>query len=316
MIALLGLLALPQVSHAQAMTNGTVQAMIVQGNVDLITKDGTTTALKRGATFEEGSSVRAAKGANALLVLSNGATLKVKENTTLAVTHFQQAPFDKDAEGTYLRLTKDPSHSETTLNLSDGSLQGEVKKLDTTDGSKFTVDTPAGSAGIRGTIVDITIVRDSAGHVTQIIANCVVGAMGFTPSAANISTKTDSGSTTTVSNTQASTITGGGQIAIVFNVDPTTGVITGGTMTGATMSIAQSQSMANDLNTIVNQANVANGDPTVPAVTVPTTPATITITDTNGNTVNANLGRAVNPTPNTTSAATSPVISNPQNVTP
>ncbi|HTB64087.1 MAG TPA: FecR domain-containing protein [Opitutales bacterium] len=314
--ALLGLFALPQVSHAQDMTNGKVQAMIVVGNVNLIAKDGTTTALKRGQSFEEGASVHADKGANALLVLSNGATLKVKENTTLEVTKFQQAKFDEAAEGTYLRLTKDPSKSETTLKLSDGSLQGEVKKLDTADGSKFTVNTPAGSAGIRGTIVDITIVRNAAGQITSIVANCVVGSVNFTPSVSS-TISTQGGTTTTVNNQNALGIGTNGQIAINLTVDPLTGQITGGAITGASVNVATSQGMANDLAAIVNEANTLQGNAQQPPVSVPATTAPVTLMDSGGNVITtATLGTATNttPTPNGgTTTTTNPTITNPQN---
>ncbi len=126
-------------------TLGKVQVMIVQGVVNLVAPDGTTTPLKRGQIFEEGAKIVAAKGGNALLVFSNGAVVKVKEGTELTLVKFRQAPFDSTTEGTFLRLTKDPSRSNTLIEVSSGELQGEVKKLNTEAGSSFVVVSPNGT---------------------------------------------------------------------------------------------------------------------------------------------------------------------------
>jgi hypothetical protein len=125
-------------------TKGKVQALIVVGDVQLIGADGTASPLKRGQTFEEGYKVVASKGGNALLVFSNGATVKVKEETEMTVVTFRQAPYDQNAEGKFLRLTKDPSQSNVEIKLKGGSFQGEVKKLNAEAGSTFLVDTPTG----------------------------------------------------------------------------------------------------------------------------------------------------------------------------
>jgi len=299
------------------MTNGKVQALIVVGDVQLITKDGTASALKRGQTFEEGASVHANKGGNALLVMSNGATLKVKEDSTLAVTKFQQAKFDEATEGTFLRLNKDPSKSDTDLKLSTGSLQGEVKKLNTDSGSKFTVDTPAGSAGIRGTIIDITIVRDAQGHVTGIVANCIVGNVQFSP-AANVAIVSDvNGSSTTVTNAN---ISGGGSMTVNLTVDPVTGVISGGSLSGTNLGANATQALANALNETVNQALVTAGLPTQPPPSIGATTNTVTVTGANGQTstvsTNTVTSGSVGGSGGSGGSGTGSAISNPQNVTP
>ena len=313
--ALLGLLALPQASFAQsaaaapaALPKGKVQAMLVVGDVELTTSDGKTAPLKRGQIFEDGSSVYANKGANALLVLSNGATLKVKENTKLDVNTFEQAPFDEQAEGTFLRLSKDPSKSTTDLKLSDGSLQGEVKKLDTSDGSKFTVQTPGGSAGIRGTIIDITIVRDAQGRITGVIANCITGNVAFTPTAGSVSGQ---GVKYNNQNVDSATIQQGGSMQITFSVDPVTGQISGGTMSATNISISDLQTTANQLQQSVNDARVQEGLPPVPAAS---------ISQTNSGGVVVSQGGTVTPITPTTNTnnnnnSSSQQISNPSNLT-
>jgi hypothetical protein len=123
---------------------GKVQAVIVVGDVQLIGADGHANALSHGDTFEEGNTVLANKGGNAILVFSNGATLKVKEDTLMTVAKFRQAPYDQAAEGTFLQLNRDPSRSNVEIKTNQ-EVQGEVKKLDVEAGSTFDITTPKGT---------------------------------------------------------------------------------------------------------------------------------------------------------------------------
>jgi len=130
---------------------GLVEAFIVQGDVQLIDQHGNATPLSRNQKFTEGSTVKAGPNSQALLVFSNGAIMKVRANTMVKVTHFRQAPFDEAAEGTFLRLARDPSRSNTVLDvanpfqdISADDFQGEMKKLNKEAGSTFIVNGPHG----------------------------------------------------------------------------------------------------------------------------------------------------------------------------
>jgi len=325
-IALLSLVASPGMLHAQAnaaMSKGKVQAFIVQGDVQLVdASDPTkTTPLKRGQTFEEGNIVKAGPGAQALLVFSNGATMKVLQNCQLAVDQFQQAKFDEAAEGTFLRLSKDPSKSTTSLDLRNGTLQGEVKQLNQAAGSTFTVNTPAGSAGIRGTIISMSVVRNAAGQVVGITCNCVVGNMAFTPShAVTQGTSTAAANTTdTVTNTTASVGTGA-TLVVTLSVNPTTGAITGGSVTGAAMPTATTQTLANAVMETVNQARSDNNLAPAPAPTITITQAPVVTTTTTNTTTGqtttsapapVNVAVAIAPTPDTAPITTTVAASPP-----
>ena len=48
-------------------------------------------------------------------------------------------------------MKQEPGTSTTKLNLSKGELVGKVVHLNVDKGSEFTVQTPVGAAGIRGT---------------------------------------------------------------------------------------------------------------------------------------------------------------------
>ena len=73
---------------------GRVEAFIVRGSIQLIDSNGHATALKRGAFFTEGNTIKTGADSQVLLVFSNGATLKVLENCEVKVTLFRQQPFD------------------------------------------------------------------------------------------------------------------------------------------------------------------------------------------------------------------------------
>jgi hypothetical protein len=301
LLALLGLLLVPQISRAQAAaasttpaaatTLGKVSAYIVTGDVELINSaDKTSRPLKRGDQFTEGNLVKAMPGGGALLVFSNGSTMKITENTQVEVTSYKQEAFDEKTQGTFLRLDKDPSKSTTELDLRNGTLQGEVKQINTNAGSKFTVNTPGGSAGIRGTILSITVIRNAAGQVTGIIATCMVGNVTFTPSPAVTVTGANGAKVTTVGNVNPDLNVGtGNQIQMALTVDPTTGKVTGGGVVGANLGANATNDLIAALNETVNTAKTLTGQNITPPQTVQPSQlqATVTVNTGNGNTVSA-----------------------------
>ena len=136
-------------------SRGFIQAFVVAGDVELTDKDGKATPLKRGQTFVEGNTIKAGPDAQALIVFSNGATMKVLQNSTLKVTLFRQAPFDEKTNGTFLRLDHDPSRSNVILEYTVGHIQGEVKKLNKAAGSTFLMKFPgSATASIDGGTFD------------------------------------------------------------------------------------------------------------------------------------------------------------------
>jgi hypothetical protein len=318
--ALMLLFVFPRILRAEesaVMSPGKVQAFIVQGDIQLVAKDGTSAPLKRGETFTEGSIVKAGAGAQALLVFSNGATMKVLQNCQLSVDEFKQAPFDEQAEGTFLRLSKDPSKSTTSLDLRNGTLQGEVKQLNQAAGSTFTVKTPAGSAGVRGTIISMSVVRNAAGQVIGITCNCIVGNMAFTPSAVVTSgtNAAAANSTQTVTNTNVA-VGAGASLVVSVTVDPNTGVITGGGISGSAMATATTQALADAVVETINQAKADNNIAPQPPPTITVTQAPVaTTTTSNGTTTTStvvqNSNVTLTPTTETQSSGTVTYSSSP-----
>ncbi|HEX2862165.1 MAG TPA: FecR domain-containing protein, partial [Lacunisphaera sp.] len=130
---------------------GRIVAAKVQGPVQRIAADGTTTPLRNGDALTQKDSVATGKGASVVLVFENGSTVRIGAESRLEIETFTMDPLDQ-AIADFSSLKEEPSRSQTVLNLSYGEMVGEVKKLNTAGGSSYNVKTPVGAAGIRGTI--------------------------------------------------------------------------------------------------------------------------------------------------------------------
>lgn len=139
---------------------GLIKVAQVTGTVTAV-KDGATTTLANGSEISQGYVVNTAKDASVVLVFSNGATVNLAQDSSLSIDEFLQDPFAEEVSVS--KLTNEPSVSNTKLNLSRGELVGNVKKLNYDAGSSFTVQTPVGAAGIRGTTFRIVFRPDGTG---------------------------------------------------------------------------------------------------------------------------------------------------------
>ncbi|MFT3869374.1 MAG: FecR family protein [Nibricoccus sp.] len=88
-----------------------------------------------------------------LLVFSNGATVSLGPKSRLSIEEFLQDPFTQPVKVS--ELIDEPTTSSTKLNLIRGELISNVKHLRRDKGSSFSVETPVGAAGIRGTTFQI-----------------------------------------------------------------------------------------------------------------------------------------------------------------
>ncbi|WOO41096.1 FecR family protein [Rubellicoccus peritrichatus] len=235
------------VAQAQ-ISEGTVKVFTVKGNVSLIdieTKKAE--PLRRGMEFSAGKMVSTGENSTALLLFSNGAAVNVSEKSTVSVDQFIQAKFDPQL-GSYLRLTEDPSQSKTELYVEEGTIAGQVKRLQ--NGSQYDVNTPNASAGIRGTDYVVTVVI-SGGQLSTVITNA-------------------SGDVVAVAQGNPIGLSPGESVTITANrvVDPNTGTVTYdvtdiGTPGPATADEIQT---ANDAVDQINDATVAPV-PSVPTAT-------------------------------------------------
>jgi hypothetical protein len=135
---------------AGARVKGRIIAVRVRGHVDAITKaDGQKRTLHDGDSVTEQTEIVTGPGANIILVFSNGAAVNVIADSTLDIEQFDQDPFSAAQRVSTMR--QEPGTSTTRLSLTRGELVGKVVHLNVDKGSEFTVQTPVGAAGIRGT---------------------------------------------------------------------------------------------------------------------------------------------------------------------
>jgi hypothetical protein len=138
-------------SLGERLPSGKIQALVVVGDVRLADAVGHSQVLRKGQIFQADSTIITGAGAGVTLAFSNGATVRVKENSRLSINKFTQAPYDEAREGTFLRLARNPSHSEVVLAVRRGTVEGEVRSLNQAAGSSFRITTPSqGSQDING----------------------------------------------------------------------------------------------------------------------------------------------------------------------
>ncbi len=139
---------------------GRIKAARVQGDVQKITNAGDAVALKDGDEVVQTDSVSTGKGASVVLVFANGSSVRLGAESRLRIDEFLMDPLDAPLTNAGA-LKEEPTKSKTTLNLSYGEMVGDVKKLNSS--SSYSIKTPVGAAGIRGTIYRIVYRPSSDG---------------------------------------------------------------------------------------------------------------------------------------------------------
>ena len=140
---------------APARVKGKIIVARVLGHVEVISNaDGHSRTLHDGDFISDQTTVVTAVGSTVILAFSNGATVDVAADTHLNIEQFEQDPFAEDVK--FSELKREPTTSTTRLSLTKGELVGKVVHLNIDRGSEFTVQTPVGAAGIRGTTFQIT----------------------------------------------------------------------------------------------------------------------------------------------------------------
>ena len=100
------------------------------------------------------------KDSSIVLLLSNGTVTTLKADSVLNIKKFTQAKFDPGATK-LSELEGEPSSSETLIDLNIGDMVVDIKKLDKK--SNFNIESPVGTAGIRGTRIGMNIQQAPGG---------------------------------------------------------------------------------------------------------------------------------------------------------
>lgn len=148
-----------------AQSPGFIVVMRVTGEA-YVFKQGETVRfpLKSGSIVSQGQMIATAPKASVMLAFSNGTTVTIGENSLLSIDEFVQKPFSEIFK--MAEAVKEPSRSETRMNLIRGDVITNVKKLNTKEGSKFEIKTPVGLAGIRGTTFQIEYTTETVPAMT------------------------------------------------------------------------------------------------------------------------------------------------------
>jgi len=164
---------------APARIKGSIVAARVQGHVEAVSNtNGTKVLLHDGDKVSDQTTVTTAPGANVILAFSNGATVNVAGDSNLNIEEFEQDPFAADVK--LSELKQEPGTSTTKLSLTKGELVGKVVHLNVDRGSEFTVQTPVGAAGIRGTIFRIVFRPDPSTGKAFFVVTTADGRVVFT----------------------------------------------------------------------------------------------------------------------------------------
>ncbi|HEY9155406.1 MAG TPA: FecR family protein, partial [Opitutaceae bacterium] len=158
--------------------HGSIKIARISGDVFAIDHaTGLKTKLSLNSLVADGQTVETEADASVVLAFSNGAVVNVKENSQLSVDEFLQNPFS--AAFRMRDAMHEPSVSTTRLDLLRGEIVSQVKKLNRDAGSSFTVETPVGAAGIRGTAFLISF--HSEGGSAHFVLSMAEGLIRFLP---------------------------------------------------------------------------------------------------------------------------------------
>ena len=136
--------------QAQATLPGRIVLARVNPEVTVTNKaTGETKVATNAMEIAQNYTVTTGKAGSVVLVFSNGSTINLKNDSVLDIEQYLQDPLEREFNPE--TATNEPTVSNTKLNLTRGELVGNVKKLNKDKNSSFSVQTPVGAAGIRGT---------------------------------------------------------------------------------------------------------------------------------------------------------------------
>ncbi len=115
--------------------------------------------LKDGDVLAESDAVQTGKGGSVVLVFSNGSSVKVGSESRSRSRNSKWIRWRRPLR--WRGLKAEPTVSQTKLNLAYGEMVGDVKKLNKS--SSYSIKTPVGAAGIRGTVYRIVFHPDANG---------------------------------------------------------------------------------------------------------------------------------------------------------
>ncbi|MBI2497284.1 MAG: FecR domain-containing protein [Opitutae bacterium] len=130
------------------------------------------------ALLAAGDVIETAQKSGGVLVLPNGSTVFLQEQTRLVLTQVRQAPFTAPDLVVFDHLKAEPSVSVTALDLEFGEVVVQVRKL--LPESAFSIRTPVGPAGSAGAAFVLAYTEDE-NRAAALLLGTANGLVRFTP---------------------------------------------------------------------------------------------------------------------------------------
>ena len=130
-----------------------------------------------GKSIYQGYDLEGQKGSKVVLLMSSGTLITLVDEFKFTIEKFEQEEFKGSAESLE-EIEEEPSKSEAKLKLAQGELHFNVKKLK--PGSSFEIESPIGSAGIRGTAGVLMAILDPNTGTFQGSVSMLNGIVTFT----------------------------------------------------------------------------------------------------------------------------------------
>lgn len=145
------------------MIAGFIRALKVEGDVwQIVAGNGQRDRLTEGEFLRQGNLVETAANGRAILIFQNGSTINLQPGTRLAVEQFLVDPFAPESID-YRKVTGEPSKSVTKVKVDAGTITAKVPKLNRA--SSYDIAAPLGTAGIRGTVVTVSVGKNATTFV-------------------------------------------------------------------------------------------------------------------------------------------------------
>jgi hypothetical protein len=165
--------------NASAQTQlGRIKAARVTGEVTKVSPGGQTVRVDNSTELTESDVITTGKESSVVLVFENASTVRIGADSRLEVKQFKIDPLAEEID--LATAKKEPTKSITELDLTYGELVGDVKKLNSS--STYSIKTPVGAAGIRGTQFRIVFRPSSDGKSFTFTLSTAEGLVLFTGS--------------------------------------------------------------------------------------------------------------------------------------
>lgn len=165
LIGMLSIFVAASAVHAQEsnMVPGNIRAVKVDGTAwQVVVGNGQRERLKEGDFLRQGNAVETASESRVILLFENGSTIQLQPKTKFSVEAFMVDPFDA-GKTDFRQLTDEPTRSVTKIGVNDGVITAKIPKLKRS--SSYDIGTPLGTAGIRGTVVTVSVNQTAAKFV-------------------------------------------------------------------------------------------------------------------------------------------------------